>query len=120
MAARIACEQMTEAALKALRDSADRASCPVAKHPTGEQGPQSVPDKSLLAILWRSFGSVTSTVELSLSGCRRQPCGGDALVDLLVDGAQCGAELGWGLGLAGGEQRDKDAVVDLGVEDRER
>jgi hypothetical protein len=25
---------------------------------------------------------MTSTVELSLSGCRRQPCGGDALVDL--------------------------------------
>ena len=30
------------------------------------------------------------------------------------------AELRWGLGLAGGEQRDKDAVVDLGVENGER
>ena len=48
-----------------------------------------------------------------------EACGRDALVDLLVDGAQGGAELGWGLGLADGEQQGQDAVVDFGVEDRE-
>ena len=33
--------------------------------------------------------------------------------------ARRGAEAGRGLGLSGGEQRGKDAVVDLGIEDRE-
>jgi hypothetical protein len=62
---------------------------------------------------------MTSAVELSLSGCRRQPCGGDPVVDVVFDGAQGGAELWWGLGLAGGEQGAQDAVADFGVEDRE-
>jgi hypothetical protein len=39
---------------------------------------------------------------------------------VVLDGGQGGAQ-GWrGLGLPGGEQRGQDAVVDLGVEDRER
>ena len=37
----------------------------------------------------------------------------------VFDCAEGGAELGRGLGLAGGEQRGQDPVVDLGVEDRE-
>ena len=41
------------------------------------------------------------------------------MVDVVVDGAQGGTEVGWGLGLVGGEQRPEDAVVDFGVEDRE-
>jgi len=39
---------------------------------------------------------------------------------VLVDGAQGGAQLRWGLRCGGGQQRPQDAVVDLGVEDRER
>jgi hypothetical protein len=38
---------------------------------------------------------------------------------VLVDGAQGGAESGWGLGLAGGQERAQLAVVDFGVEDRD-
>jgi hypothetical protein len=49
----------------------------------------------------------------------RQHCGGDPVVDVVFDGAQGGAELRWGLGPAGGEQRAQDAVADFGVEDRE-
>jgi hypothetical protein len=33
-----------------------------------------------------------------------QPGCGESLVDVLVDGVECGAELGWGLGLVGGEE----------------
>jgi hypothetical protein len=53
-----------------------------------------------------------------LSGCCGQSCGGGPVADELFDGAQ-GAEQGAGLGLSGGEHRGQDAVVDLGVEDRE-
>jgi hypothetical protein len=42
---------------------------------------------------------------------------GEPAVDVLVDGVQGVAEGWWRLGLAGGEQGLKDAVVDLGVED---
>ena len=48
-----------------------------------------------------------------------QPGCGESLVDVLVDGVECGAEFGWGLGLVGGEEGGEDAVVDLGVEQRE-
>jgi len=41
------------------------------------------------------------------------------LIDVLVERAECGTELGWCLGLVGGEERGEDAVVDLGVEDGE-
>jgi hypothetical protein len=44
---------------------------------------------------------------------------GEPVVDVLVDGVQGVAEGWWRLGLAGGEQGFEDAVVDLGVEDRE-
>jgi hypothetical protein len=37
----------------------------------------------------------------------------------VLDDAECAAELGRGLGLAGGEWRGEDAVVDFGVEDGE-
>ena len=37
----------------------------------------------------------------------------------MVDDAQCVAERGRGLGLVPGHERAQDAVVDLGVEDRE-
>lgn len=62
---------------------------------------------------------MTPTVELSLSGCHGQPCGGESVVDVVLDGCQCGAQHWRGLGLPGGEQRGKDAVVDLGMEDGE-
>jgi len=43
-----------------------------------------------------------------------------SLIDVLGRGCERGgAELGWRLGLVGGEERCQDAVVDLGVEDRE-
>jgi hypothetical protein len=38
---------------------------------------------------------------------------------VLVDGAQRLAQWRWGRWLVGGQQRDEDPVVDLGVEDRE-
>ena len=33
-----------------------------------------------------------------------QPGCGESLVDVLVDGVECGAEFGWGLGLVGGAE----------------
>ena len=36
---------------------------------------------------------------------------------MLVDGAEGGAEFGWGLGLVGGQQWAQQPVVQLGVED---
>jgi hypothetical protein len=44
---------------------------------------------------------------------------GDVVGNVLVDGVECGAEVEWCLGLAGGEQWGQDAVADFGVEDRE-
>jgi hypothetical protein len=41
------------------------------------------------------------------------------LVDVVVDGVECGAEPWWGLGLVGGEEWPQDSVVDFAVEDRE-
>jgi hypothetical protein len=41
------------------------------------------------------------------------------VVDVVVDGAQRGAQVGWGLRLICGEEGVQDPVVDLGVEDRE-
>ena len=38
--------------------------------------------------------------------------------DVVVDGAQGGAEFGRGLGLVGGQERAQQAVVELGVKDR--
>src|SRR5205814_2339974 len=55
-----------------------------------------------------------------VSGSRhRQSSLVEAGIDLLVDGSQGGAQRRRGLGCGGGEQRPQDAVVDLGVEDRE-
>ena len=64
------------------------------------------------------FRATTPTVELNLSGCRRQPCGGEPVIDCLVDSSQGGTELGRGLRLADGEERGEHPVMDLGVEDR--
>ena len=33
-----------------------------------------------------------------------QPGCGESLIDVLVDGVECGAEFGWGLGLVGGKE----------------
>jgi hypothetical protein len=41
------------------------------------------------------------------------------MIDVTVDGAQRGAEFGWGLGLIAGNEGSQDAVVDFAVEDRE-
>ena len=59
------------------------------------------------------------TDELSFSDCSGHSGVGEAFVDVMFDGAECSAELGWSLGLAGREERAQDPVVDLGAEDGE-
>jgi hypothetical protein len=44
---------------------------------------------------------MTSTAELSLPGCRRQPGVGEAFIDVMFDCPEGSAELGRGLGLPG-------------------
>jgi hypothetical protein len=50
----------------------------------------------------------------------QQPCCGELVVDVVLDAGQRGAQRRWGLGLAGGEERGQDTVVDLGAGDGER
>src|SRR5256885_14729648 len=57
--------------------------------------------------------------ERGWSGGCWQPCSGDAAGDLTVDDAEGSAERGRSLGLVARHERAQDAVVDLGVEDRE-
>ena len=46
-------------------------------------------------------------------------CAGDVVGDVLVDGCQGVAEVGWCWGLVGGHQRSEETVREFGVEDRE-
>ena len=48
-----------------------------------------------------------------MSGCLGQSCGGEPVVDVALDRGQGSAELGRGMGLADGEERGEDAVMDF-------
>ena len=59
-------------------------------------------------------GDSAAFTSVNFFGC------GEPVVDVVLDGGQCATQ-GWRcLGLPGGEQWGQDAVVDFGVEDRER
>jgi hypothetical protein len=52
-----------------------------------------------------------------VSGRLREAGAVDVAVDVAGDGLQGSPEFGWRLGLVGGNQRDQEPVVELGVED---